>query len=653
MGMKGTKIGVKNFRIFKNRVDFQLGKMTVFTGPNNSGKSTLSQFLLFLKASFKFNFDPINHITASGKSHLVMTEKKAKDLGSFRSNLNKDMKDQPMELSFSSFDEKGNETKVFCEYTYQNGVPLTNLLVQINNETMFELTRKTLEEGFGLNAYAYSSDFESQEWEHGSNAWFWELQTLDEGLWYDHFLKNSRMPYFGAQIVEYMDLTVEELAEKGLKQIDFAYFVPISYDENRPALFELDCYNLSGVEVGTIMDFERKLIMQIIKAHFDELFEREEFSDDRIKEEASSKKSINTIYWAIRDFERERKYNVQELMDLQHYGKIENLKYKTYSEFKTKSYDEIFKFNALDLSSVVEVISKINNPLSEFAINELLKNSKSKPVKHRSSGLSMEYWERMEEFVLNEIGNLQGTPERVLAECLYNVEIGFSQQQQIESGYLFHKNHGSLKLFGQNILNKIGSLKGDETYLIKKYFDEINHWLPMFSSNTEMTLSPITQNGEYIGFSYSLEKEGALVPVVNEGLGMQKLISLLVLLYETNGALIIEEPEANLHPALQSKLAQLFASAIEKSFKTLIIETHSEYLIRKLQYLIADPDSKLTTDDVAIYYCHDPNNVPPGEDQVYQLKIREDGFMENDFGPGFFDEASNLSIGLMKFNSLN
>jgi predicted ATP-dependent endonuclease of OLD family len=47
--------------------------------------------------------------------------------------------------------------------------------------------------------------------------------------------------------------------------------------------------------------------------------------------------------------------------------------------------------------------------------------------------------------------------------------------------------------------------------------------------------------------------------------------------------LIIEEPELNLHPALQSKLADLFHN-VHINFKIdFLVETHSEYLIRKME----------------------------------------------------------------------
>ena len=50
--------------------------------------------------------------------------------------------------------------------------------------------------------------------------------------------------------------------------------------------------------------------------------------------------------------------------------------------------------------------------------------------------------------------------------------------------------------------------------------------------------------------------------------------------------MLLEEPEANLHPAFQSKLADLFSEVAVDYEQQLIVETHSEYMVRKFQYLV-------------------------------------------------------------------
>ena len=43
------KIGVENFRVFKEYTEFELRPITLLTGPNNSGKSSFTKLLLLLQ----------------------------------------------------------------------------------------------------------------------------------------------------------------------------------------------------------------------------------------------------------------------------------------------------------------------------------------------------------------------------------------------------------------------------------------------------------------------------------------------------------------------------------------------------------------------------------------------------------------------------
>ena len=109
--------------------------------------------------------------------------------------------------------------------------------------------------------------------------------------------------------------------------------------------------------------------------------------------------------------------------------------------------------------------------------------------------------------------------------------------------------------------------------------------------------------------------------------------------------IILEEPEIHLHPKFQSLLAEMFLDAYEKYNIHFIVETHSEYLIRKTQVLVAEKnyvnENELNEkNSFKIYY------VPNG-DKPYEMKFRTDGCFENDFGEGFFDEAENLAFKLM------
>lgn len=113
--------------------------------------------------------------------------------------------------------------------------------------------------------------------------------------------------------------------------------------------------------------------------------------------------------------------------------------------------------------------------------------------------------------------------------------------------------------------------------------------------------------------------------------------------------IILEEPETNLHPKLQSRLADMILDALQNFEIKFIIETHSEYFIRRLQILTAE--KKENSEEIALYYFYEPYKVPQGQKQVEKINILSDGNLDNDFGSGFFDEATNMKFELLKLKT--
>lgn len=106
----------------------------------------------------------------------------------------------------------------------------------------------------------------------------------------------------------------------------------------------------------------------------------------------------------------------------------------------------------------------------------------------------------------------------------------------------------------------------------------------------------------------------------------------------------IEEPEIHLHPKYQSLLAEMFYEAYKEYNIQFIIETHSEYLLRKIQTLVGARN--LSPEEVSMVYVEDDEEVKKGAQKVRRIPVKEDGRLAAPFGPGFYDEADNLSLEL-------
>lgn len=199
-------------------------------------------------------------------------------------------------------------------------------------------------------------------------------------------------------------------------------------------------------------------------------------------------------------------------------------------------------------------------------------------------------------------------------------------------------------------------------------FEFINKWLKEFDIADELILKSDEETGT---FKIYLKQNKKNILLADYGLGTNQILPIIFslslhkywyknIVYHEQAIIsktvIIEEPESNLHPSMQSKLAEMFVEAIDKFNVKIIAETHSEYLIRKLQYLVAKKESNINSDNIVIYYFYKPTNELVKSKKVKQIeKIEIDKFgrLSKEFGGGFFDEADNSALDLFLLNQYN
>ncbi len=126
---------------------------------------------------------------------------------------------------------------------------------------------------------------------------------------------------------------------------------------------------------------------------------------------------------------------------------------------------------------------------------------------------------------------------------------------------------------------------------------------------------------------------------------------------QSNNIIIVEEPEQNLHPLLQSKLADFFLDAQKMSKNDcqtrtglqIFVETHSEYLVRRTQVLVAN-EKYVNKKDMA---DNNPFNIlyfdsNSKEEPSYKMEYEITGGFIRTFGPGFFDVAADLDMEIIQ-----
>jgi predicted ATPase len=122
----------------------------------------------------------------------------------------------------------------------------------------------------------------------------------------------------------------------------------------------------------------------------------------------------------------------------------------------------------------------------------------------------------------------------------------------------------------------------------------------------------------------------------NVGFGLTFVLPVLVAILKAkpNDLLIIENPEAHLHPAAQSTLGKLSAIAAENGVQ-LFIETHSDHFLNGIR--VAVKEKKINNEQVRLFFIERGNNLTH-EASVISPEIDENGRI--DIWPsGFFDES--------------
>ncbi len=129
----------------------------------------------------------------------------------------------------------------------------------------------------------------------------------------------------------------------------------------------------------------------------------------------------------------------------------------------------------------------------------------------------------------------------------------------------------------------------------------VNFWLTRMFDFTEVEAKYVEEANVYVLFISTSLKKKASKPT-NVGFGYSYVLPILVAgLTATEGdLLIVENPEAHLHPRAQSVLGKFMSWIARYKGVQLFVETHSEHIVNSFRVLVAQ--ETLTPDDVNILF---------------------------------------------------
>jgi predicted ATPase len=612
--------GLNNFKIIKNKIVFDFRPITILTGTNSSGKSSLTKALLLWK-------EIIGPQQKEASEYIVDTTRieelqipNTQNIGKFTDLINRDLAksgNDKMEFVFPirlpNIEDLLLLTLIYKQDDNNNHASLVELRLSSNDLVVFN--SKTISDG----------------WASKINFTFLKEKLVSH---------SQRQDILVGRIKERRKTNEKPVGDPW---IDFLDITPLHFDKYRGEKI---------AEENQFMDYQNsfralnpmgQLNPEIYIQATDTLLDYPVFRNEPHSEDAEFNFNKKLFIERLKLY---TEYVDSKKMNEPH--KICQLELNYLDSFEFRHSDKAAPdlFNALarlDCSQHLNIYGFLN--LGDSELKEYVPDSSFDSLGDKFKNIKAKH---LLSTIINEV-LLKGIKDslNIIYKTFENTK------------YLPALRNTNARIIG----NKTQSVFAELIYNLKsknlqsphaKYF--ILKYLRVFEIADDYKVEEL--GGAY---RFVLVKGGRLTDLVDVGFGISQMIPIIFAIaeliensywqdYATGvtrekfppNVLIIEEPECNLHPALQSKLADMFVECYNTYNIQFIIETHSEYLIRKLQFLAAK--AEILNTDLSIYYFNPPNMNDI--EQIRKINISRNGVLSDEFGEGFFDEADNIAIQL-------
>lgn len=630
------KIGLKNFRVFKEQTNIEFAPLTILTGANNSGKSSVIKAIQLLKSNFVDgdSDSAFNLIFIADKHNLSGYHSVVKDLS------------KPLEITIPTVLKGINEIlsmKLTYDIKADSSIDEGRLqkieLMSKDDKCIYKYDRSTSETSSTVD-YLY----------------FYEklLCLITKMEEYKNALQDFRNQKTGKITHPVFKISNDNIINFKLPHSKLKYF-PYPLIKN---YLPEDFYVMKNKDGSTFPKFDADdflgpstfLIVALASGDID----FKNWTQNYAKLHAD-----NDDKWYVIDkyLEIENQCSSEDIQALK--IKLTKAMLAPLKSFEMKSEDSNNIYSNTIFESNVH-IERIVDFLTDYFIPAIIEQ-------HYSSS---DIQTKLEKYVylsdlLKDNRNINFLSEDFIDEnisqLIHNTKKYLMPIYKLDAVRGNTQRLYTYKTQGTGINNLLFSVLKNNSNLQIRNNLFLKKWLKNFEINGDLEIEntvpgagvTIRLGGRHLAdFGYGLTQ---LVPILLEIVLISENSYRYIIdeedidtNFETSSVLIIEEPEANLHPKFQSMLADLFIDANKQFNIQFIIETHSEYLIRKLQFLTAK--GEISPSDTSIYYFYNPKEIPANKSQVTKIELNKLGKMSHDFGPGFFDEADNLAIQLFNLN---
>lgn len=707
--MKIKSLKLINFRLFEEEL-FEFTPLTILTGPNSSGKSTLVKALTLLQENLKspnylgrLTFKEGNHRLGSFESVLKTGAKQKtigfdlkientpiKRLGQDDRHVFDDVKYFNISLRYAQ-DSIQKENGLISEYRvdleYAEGSPIkiihltrkadvASVFVNIKwlgesllEKRLFKISPNFYKVWGKLNPEDIKSAINeiiiSRKKEKDIKLEVLENESEDSSS--GQSLDNSKHKFIQNQLdqlekdsvenrklfeeeTKRINQSIEELEQKDLEQRKKSQkdiYMPLIRDQIKALNSDLEKVESSFNDRQEEIDRHKENLLS----------EQDKRAEDEIDE--SIRKKEGQYKKELEDVGKSYEETLEEINE----GYIRNelneqIRYSAIAFFEDLVQDNQLQYDTSPLRGKTlldylineewkgDVESLVNKYHSLEAVEAILWNSETDFIKEKLLSEGSVFF--MDIFIN---GDEEGDYNQLTNNLITQLRIVIKELFQPLPFYALSAVRGLQQRFYQSSSSSSFDLEVSLSNLLsmqyqreKEKLDFINHWVREFEIGQQVFAEVI--EGDFIkGCIQDLEENGGqLVNLADKGLGISQLLPIIVAAADAleSGMLIcVEEPGTHLHPKLQSKLVDLVASGILKNI-SFLFETHSEYFIRKLQWMLSRSDQGISSKDIQIKYLGEVKNI---NDNIISINcegelVNKEGLLIETFGGGFLDEAT-------------
>lgn len=622
-----VKWSVGGFKSIYNQEEFELAPLTLFTGANSSGKSTIIQSILVTAQTFQ---NPI-------KNNKVLLNGPLIRLGSFEDILSDGLKGKTtlgfsvdLDGIYSERLQDFHENDEFSQPTYYD-------------EDEYEYYADGYEEDRPLEIhFTFASNPEEAESKYYPPVT--KLEVIDYDVpTYDSYTK-----------------TVIERSLKGIEEKKKRYQIKYS-EKNLDSILQ---HEVTGTEFFEDEEAESAVSKSIIGAQAKGFLDMEYFSLENLNHVIANlimdyysmhpetpTKFLNKI------IEKQETREIYKEILKVFINEIYRAELLSVDSYNVEMINDYLDYRSSDLEGLLESLDLIQNviayghrgmPLQHSIDQGFRKNflefiDARFPLytqvvpKERAFEFDID---TIKEFFLERVkylGPLREEPKPVYTTpgSIHSSDVG--NKGEFTSFVLELNKNTQIKYISPNSMES-------QQYEVKEgpLVDAVIEWIKYLDVGHD--LQTIDEGSIGRRLKIQLEENGRFVDLTNVGVGVSQVLPILVssLLAERNSTLIFEQPELHLHPKVQTRLADFFLAIIHLN-KQCIIETHSEHIINRLRYrAITSPKDKVP--EKTLIYFVEKNQ---GKSSYRQIRMNEYGNIGK-WPKGFFDETESNALSIIK-----